>query len=109
MALFVGAIFTTMAALNPMMAGAVGAGGAATVLYLLIAAVSFFFALYLYQFGDLIKKGVTFQNQEEINLAFGKLKLFFKLWGIFAIIYLSFMALFILIAVLGGAAAMMGR
>ena len=109
MALFVGTIFTTMAALNPMMAGAAGSGGAVTVLYLLIAAVNFFFALYLYQFGDRIKKGVTFQNQEEINLAFGKLKSFFKLWGIFAIIYLSFMALFILIAVLGGAAAMMGR
>ncbi len=45
MALFVGTIFTTMAALNPMMAGAAGSGGAVTVLYLLIAAVNFFLCL----------------------------------------------------------------
>ncbi|MES2268929.1 MAG: DUF5362 family protein [Bacteroidota bacterium] len=110
MALFVGTIFTTMAAMNPLMAGAAaGAGGAATVMYLLIALVSFFFALYLYQFGDRIKKGVTFKSQEEITQALGKLKSFFKLWGIFTIIYLSFIALFMVIAILGGAAAMMGR
>jgi hypothetical protein len=109
MALFVGAFFSTMATMNPLLAPAAGAGGAVTVVYLLIAVVSFFFALYLYQFGDRIKKGVTFKNQEEINLALGKLKSFFKLWGIFTIIYLSFMVLFILIGVFGGAAAMMNR
>ena len=109
MALFVGTIFSTMATMNPLMAPAAGAGGAITVIYLLVALVSFFFALYLYQFGDRIKKGVMFQSQEEINLALGKLKSFFKLWGIVAIIYLSFIVLFILIGIFGGAAAMMGR
>ncbi|MFD0764121.1 DUF5362 family protein [Mucilaginibacter lutimaris] len=109
LALFVGTIFTTMATMNPMMAAAAGAGGAVTVVYLLIALVSFFFALYLYQFGDRIKKGITFKNNEEVTLALSKLKSFFKLWGIFAIVYLSFMALFIIIGILGGAAAMMGR
>lgn len=109
MALFVGTIFTTMAAMNPLMAGAAGAGGVVTVVYLLIALVCFFFALYLYQFGDRVKKGVAFKSEAEITSALSKLKSFFKLWGIFTVVYLAFVVLFIIIFVLGGAAAMMNR
>ncbi|MET3979395.1 hypothetical protein ABIB62_001981 [Mucilaginibacter sp. UYP25] len=109
MALFVGTIFTTMATINPMMAAAAGMGGLFTVIYLLIALISFFFALYLYQFGDRIKKGITYKSAEDVTIALSKLKSFFKLWGVFTVVYLSFVALMIIISILGGAAGMMNR
>lgn len=109
MALFVGTIFTTMATINPMMGAAAGMGGLVTVVYLLIALLNFFFALYLYQFGDRIKKAITYKNTEEITLALSKLKSFFKLCGISAIVILSLYALIFVLAIIGGAAGMMNR
>ena len=105
MALFVGTMFTTMAAMNPLLAGAAGMGGVVTAIYLLLAAVSFFFALYLYQFGDRIKKGITYSNLEDVTSALGKLKSFFKLWGIFSIIYIAFMIIFFFVMIIVGANA----
>ncbi|GGH20138.1 DUF5362 family protein [Mucilaginibacter phyllosphaerae] len=105
MALFVGTMFTTMAAMNPLLAGAAGMGGVVTAVYLLLAAVSFFFALYLYQFGDRIKKGITYSNLVDVTSALGKLKSFFKLWGIFSIVYIAFMILFFFAMIFVGANA----
>lgn len=96
MALFIGTLFSTMAAMNPMMAGAAGMGSAMTIVYLLLAVVSFFFALYLYQFGSRAKSGVLHNNTIEITAALGKLKSFFKLWGIFTIIYIAVIILALL-------------
>lgn len=100
-----GTMFTTMAAMNPLLAGAAGMGGVVTAIYLLLAAVSFFFALYLYQFGDRIKKGITYSNLEDVTSALGKLKSFFKLWGIFSIIYIAFMIIFFFVMIIVGANA----
>ncbi|WP_374950324.1 DUF5362 family protein [Mucilaginibacter sp.] len=104
-ALFVGTIFTSMAAINPLMAHAAGMGAAVTVMYLLLAAVSFFFSLYLYQFGDRVKKGIAYHNVDETTAALGKLKSFFKLWGIFTIVYIAFLILFFITMILVGANA----
>lgn len=104
-ALFMGTVFTTMAKLNPLMGAASGMGGVVTVFYLFLAAVSFFFALYLYQFGDRIKRGITYHSTEETTLALGKLKSFFKLWGIFTIVYLSFLVLFMVMMIIVGSQA----
>ncbi|MBB5397617.1 DUF5362 family protein [Mucilaginibacter sp. AK015] len=111
MALFAGTLFSTMASMNPMMAGAAGMGGVVTFFYLLIAVFSFFFALYNYQFGDRIKKAIAYQNTQELTLALGKLKSFFKLWGISTIVIISlYILMFIGIIIAGiGAASMMGR
>ncbi|TFF35903.1 DUF5362 family protein [Mucilaginibacter psychrotolerans] len=112
MALFAGTLFTTMARANPLMEGmAAGLGTLMTVIYLLLAVFSFFFALYLYQFGDKIKNAVAYNNTAEATLAFSKLKSFFKLWGITTIVYLSFTALVLVgsIVVGIGAASMMSR
>ncbi|MGY4536750.1 glucan phosphoethanolaminetransferase (alkaline phosphatase superfamily) [Mucilaginibacter sp. UYNi724] len=109
LALFIGTLFTTLAAFNPMMAGAAAAGPLLTVVYLLFAAFNFFFSYYLYQFGARIKKAILFNNTEDATQAFGKLKSFFKLWGITLIVILSLYALIFIFAIIGGAAGMMSR
>ncbi|OJW14869.1 DUF5362 family protein [Mucilaginibacter sp. 44-25] len=110
-ALFMGTIFTTMATMNPMMGAAAGMGSLVTVFYLLLAVVSFFFALYLYQFGSRVKDAIAYSNTEQLTSALGKLKSFFKLWGIITIVYIVFvvLALAFSIATGLGAASMMNR
>jgi glucan phosphoethanolaminetransferase (alkaline phosphatase superfamily) len=108
-ALFIGTIFTTMAAFNPMLAGAAAMGPMLTVIYLLFAVFNFFFSYYLYQFGARIKKAILFNNTEGTTQAFSKLKSFFKLWGITLIVILALYALIFVVAIIGGAAGMMGK
>ncbi len=97
---------------NPMATGLMaGMTGIVMVVYLLIALVYFFFSLYLYQFGSRIKKGIVFTDPLHITSALGKLKSFFKLWGIITIVVLALYALILIIAVIAGvgAASMMHR
>ncbi|MCR8559797.1 DUF5362 domain-containing protein [Mucilaginibacter sp. BJC16-A38] len=82
-----------------------GMSGFLTVFYLLIGLVYFFFSLYLYQFGSQVKKGIMFFDNNHVTGAFGKLKSFFKLWGILTIIILCLYALIIIGAIIFGAAA----
>ena len=88
-----------------------GMTGIIMVVYLLIALIYFFFSLYLYQFGSRIKKGIVFTDPLHITSALGKLKSFFKLWGIITIVVLALYALVLIIAVIAGvgAASMMHR
>lgn len=78
---------------------AAGLGGIMTVVYLLVALISFFFALYLFQFGTRIKSAVASYDVDELTNALGKLKSFFKLWGIITIVYIAFTVLYIIAAV----------
>jgi hypothetical protein len=108
-ALFAGAMMATMTKLAPA-AGPAGVfasmgGGFIAVIYLLIALVYFFFSLYLYQFGSKIKKGVMFADTEGVTTALGKLKSFFKLWGILTIVVLCLYALIFVGAIIFGLAA----
>ena len=84
-------------------------GGAITVVYILIDLIYFFFSLYLYQFGSKIKKGIVFSDVAQVTRALGKLKSFFKLWGILTIVVLCLYALMIIvfIAIGIGTASMM--
>jgi hypothetical protein len=77
-----------------------GMGGLIAVFYILIDIVHFFFSLYLYQFGDKIKKGVMFADTVHLTSAFEKLKSFFKLWGIITIVVLCLYALLIICVVI---------
>ena len=110
-ALFAGSIFTRMAAVSPtaLAVALAGMGGVVSFIYILFDVLYFFFALYLYQFGDKIKKGITFTDTAHVTSALGKLKSFFKLWGVVTIILLAFYALAIIafIAIGVGAASMM--
>jgi len=67
--------------------------GFLNVVYLLGALVYFFFSLYLYQFGVQIKRGLTYSDSFYITRALGKLKSYFKLWGMVTIVYLCLIVL----------------
>lgn len=113
-ALSIGAIMTTMSKLapeNPGFGMVAGMGGFFSVIYLLAALLYFFFSLYLYQFGSRIKKGVMYGDQLHVTAALGKLKSFFKLWGILTIVALCVYALIIVCAIIFGlsASSMMNR
>ena len=88
-----------------------GMGGAITVFSILIDILYFFFALYLYQFGSNIKNGLTFLDGVHVTAGLGKLKSFFKLWGIVTIIVLVIYILIFGFAIIAGlnAASVMHR
>ncbi|HEY0245836.1 MAG TPA: DUF5362 family protein, partial [Mucilaginibacter sp.] len=94
-ALFIGSILSIVAKFQPTPTASKG-GGLITICYLGIALVHFFFSLYLYQFGTRIKSGVLFNNEMEVTSAMGKLKSFFKLWGIITIVVIALYALIII-------------
>ena len=106
-------IFTKIAAIAPggTAIALTGVAGFITVFFILIDVVYFFFALYLYQFGNKIKKGIMFTDNVHVTGALGKLKSFFKLWGIVTIIVTVLYILLIIGFIVAGvsAASMMGR
>ncbi|MFA6086036.1 DUF5362 family protein [Mucilaginibacter sp.] len=107
--LFVGSIFSMMSKLQPEAATPYPAamGGFLSFVYILLAVFYFFFSLYIYQFGSRIKNGILHSNSAEITTAFGKLKSFFKLWGITTIVIISLYALIFIAAIIGGAIGIM--
>jgi len=109
-AFFAGSMFSRMAELsnNQVAAALAGMGGLVTVFYILIDLIYFFFSLYLYQFGAKVKQGIMFADSIHLTGALGKLKSFFKLWGILTIIVISLYAIIIIgvIIVSIGAASM---
>ncbi len=92
---FVGGILSRSAEVSsgPMGSLMAGMGSFITVVYILVDILYFFFSLYLYQFGVQIKKGITFADNAHVTGALGKLKSFFKLWGITTIVVLCLYAL----------------
>lgn len=88
-AIFAGSVFATLGRLGGSAAMPAGVGGLITVIYLMFAVIHFFFALYLYQFATRIKDGITYMNEQQVTSALGKLKTFFKYWGILVIVILS--------------------
>ena len=112
-ALFAGTIFSKAAEVSPngMSVLLAGMGGFVTFFYILIDLIYFFFSLYLYQFGDKIKRGIMFTDTVHVTAGLGKLKSFFKLWGILTIVMLCLIALMVIIFIVVGigAASMMHR
>lgn len=108
-----GAVFNRMQQVMPGPQAMIlsGLGGVMTVVFILIDVLYFFFSLYLYQFGSNIKKGLTFYDSNHVTTGLGKLKSFFKLWGIVTIVVLIFYILIFAIAVAAGlnAASLMHR
>lgn len=102
-AFFVGSIFSRLPQYSTPLPGAVGSFMG--FIYIVIAVFYFFFSFYLYQFGYRIKKGLTYGDNYQVTNALGKLKSFFKMWGITTIVVLCFYALMILIAVVVGVGA----
>jgi len=100
-AFFVGAIFSLVANYQQTPYPA-GMGGIVSIVYIFIAVFYFFFSLYLFQFGSRIKRGILFSDSMAVSTGLGKLKSFFKLWGITTIVILAFYALIIILVVVVG-------
>jgi hypothetical protein len=73
-----------------------------SVVYVLMAVITFFFSLYLYKFGSYVKEGILYNDAAKTNAAFGKLKSFFKLWGVTTIVVLVLYVLMFLLIIVGG-------
>ena len=105
MALFIGTIFSILGKISPIYSEIpAGIGGVFTVIFILVDLIYFFFALYLYQFGSSIKKGLAFVDTIHLTKGLEKLKSFFKLWGILTIVMLCLMALEVVGGILIGIA-----
>lgn len=108
-ALFAGTIMATaMSQLDSIGgAGALG-GGMISVIYILMALLYFFPLLYLYRFSSKIQVALNSDDQQYLSEAFRNLKSLYKFMGILMAIMLCFYALAIVMALAGGALAMVG-
>jgi hypothetical protein len=73
--------------------------------FIIIALLGFIPTLLLFQFSTKLKKAILSGQQEGINLAFSKQKSLYKYLGILLIVYLCFLALILILEVLGQAFA----
>ena len=89
--------------------GLAGLGMLMTVLYLAFAALYFFPCLYLYRFSDKMKVALDAQDQVTLDESFLNLKSTFKFVGILMAVILGFYGLILLLAILGGGAALLNR
>jgi hypothetical protein len=104
LALLIGSFFSFMVAKTPELSALPASfGGIMSFVYVLIAVVYFFFSLYLYQFGSRIKRGILYSDEAAVTNALGKLKSFFKLWGITTIVILVLYVLVVIVTVVIGA------
>lgn len=70
-------------------------------MYFLFGVLIFIPSLYLYQLGGALKKGFEYGDQVNLNLAFQKLKSYFRFFGILIISFIVFY-LMVLIGTLAG-------
>jgi hypothetical protein len=101
-AFFIGAIMSAM--MSSLGGGGITAigGGAFTFLYLIFAAIGFIPCLFLYRFGSQMQTAIKNNQQDKLNTSLSNLKSYFKFIGILFIIMLSFYALAIIGAIIGG-------
>lgn len=97
-AIFAGTMFNKLAPGLPA-GGAMMAGGMVMIVYLIIAAVSFFMALFLFKFGVKMQTALKVSDQETLNLAFQNLKMYYRFAGIITIIYLIILLLALVIGI----------
>jgi hypothetical protein len=107
LSLSVGAI---MASMNSMVGAqnnpyAAMGSGFLTVMLLIFAGIYFYPSFILFKFSNAAKQAVLYGDQESLSIAMGKLKSFFKFWGILFIVLLAFYALAILSAIVAGVGA----
>jgi len=103
---FIGAIFQAMPGFSE-------AGGmpfppfVLTAIYLLMALLYFFPILYLYRFSSHLETALAHGNETELTQALSSLKSHYKFIGILTIVALSFYALALVFAMIGGVTSMM--
>ncbi len=105
-AIFAGAILGKMMSVNPYaQASSLGSamGGVITVFYLIIAAVAFLLSLLTYRFGVRTKAALATNDQSTLNAGLGSLKVLFRVYGIFTIIYILLIVLIFVSGIIGAA------
>ncbi|QOD61236.1 hypothetical protein H9I45_01955 [Polaribacter haliotis] len=95
---FAGTVFSNLPNMNEI---PFDFGPVMTVTYLIIVAIYFFPILYLYKFSVNMKKALQSKSDDDLAVAFEKLKSHYKFVGVFAIIILSLYLLMFIIAMLG--------
>jgi len=73
------------------------------IVYLIIAAVYFFMSLFLYKFAIKMKQALLTSDQENFNASLLNLKLLYRTMGIILVIYLSILALALIVGVIAAA------
>jgi hypothetical protein len=102
-ALFAGTLFGSLPESN---AYAEVGSGLIMLVYLLMAVLYIFPVLYLYRFADKMKTALARNDEDILSDALMNLKSHYKFIGILTIVMLAFYALGILLALIGGLAAM---
>ena len=75
-------------------------------MYFLFGVLIFIPSLYLYQFGGALKKGFEYGDQINLNLAFQKLKSYFRFFGILIISFIVFYLMVLIGTIAGGSVKM---
>jgi hypothetical protein len=83
--------------------GAMLSAGLVTIIYLIVAVINFFMALFLYRFSSKMKLALNSTDQDTLNASFLNLKNLFKMVGILTIIYLVFIILVMIFAIASAA------
>lgn len=87
--------------------GGMNMGFGLTFIYLLMGLVWFFPVLYLFKFSTGVLKNIESFNSYAIEIALGNLKSLFKFYGIVTLVFISFYALVIVFALIGGLATLL--
>lgn len=75
-----------------------------TLIYLVVAALIFLPALFLYKFSSKVKDAIASINSDTLSLGLKSLKSYFAFNGIIAIIVIAFYALLFIVAIIAGIA-----
>ena len=74
-------------------------GGFLTILFLLSALLYFYPSLLLFKYASSAKQAVLYGDQPALSVALGKMKSFFKFWGIITIVILGLYTLSLLFGI----------
>jgi hypothetical protein len=94
-----GAVLNSLAMLSPNNPLVKMGSAAITIIYLLIALLYFYPSFLLFRFSTAANQAVLYADQASLSAAMGKLKSFFKFWGILTIVLIIFYILAIVFAV----------
>lgn len=72
--------------------------GVIVFIYLVLAVISFFIALFTYRFGQRTYRALLNDHQIDLKSGFSNLRFIFRTYGIMAVIYLSFISLAIILS-----------
>lgn len=100
--LFAGSVISTaFSSMGPAGGAFRGSGVFISIIYVGCALLMFFPYLYLYNFAGKMQAALRGNDQEQLNLSFKNLKSYLRFIGILTVIGLCFMALFIIIGIIG--------